>query len=72
MPKHFIMDQTGHSTVEFDESNTVSIADAMARFAELTSKGYTAARKSPDGKHQLLREFDPAADTLFFPRLQGG
>ena len=36
MAKHGIMDATGHSTVEFDKTNTVDLDAAMKRFAALT------------------------------------
>ena len=36
MPKHLIMDHTGHSTIEFDAANAADLDAAMARFAELT------------------------------------
>ena len=66
-----ILDHTGHTTVEFDEAN---VAEAMAKFQALVKEaGYTAAVKTGDGTHRVVREFDPTAEeTLIIPRLKGG
>lgn len=73
MLKFQIMDRSGHSTVEFDAGNTVSLADAEKRFKELTGSGLTAATRRADGTATVTRSFDPtAAETLFIPQLQGG
>lgn len=74
MPKQHVMDRVlGHATHEFDAKDTMSTKEAMERFAELTGKGYVAAKKLDDGAHEVIGEFDPSAEeTLFFPQLQGG
>ena len=74
MAKHLVMDPSGHSTVEFDQSNTVELGEALARWTALTSTGHTAAvRKSGETDYTLTRSFDPPADeTLFVPQLKGG
>ena len=73
MAKHHIMDQTGHSTIEFDQKNTVELKEAMERFDDLVKKGYAPAVKGEDGKHRVTRTFDPSAEeTLFQPQLVGG
>ena len=75
MAKPSIMDHTGHSTVEFDATNTVSTEAAMARFAELVGdRKYTAAtRKAGEHDYTVIRRFDQAQDeTLLKPPLQGG
>lgn len=73
MLKFQIMDQTGHSTVEFDASNTVSLADAEKRFAELTGLGFTAGVRQADGTSKKVTAFDPTATEIaFYPHLQGG
>lgn len=73
MAKQHVMDQTGHTTHEFSPSDTVGVADAMARFEELTRKGFRAARTKGPGQHELVRSFDPShEETIFFPPLVGG
>ena len=73
MAKHHIMDQTGHSTIEFDEKNLADLAAAEARFKEMMEKGYTPAVRGEDGKATVTRSFDPTAqETLFVPQLVGG
>jgi hypothetical protein len=49
------------------------VAEAEHRFKELTGAGFTAAVRSGEGRSELIRSFDPAAEeTMFFPRLKGG
>ena len=69
--KFNVMDYTGHTTIDFDKSET---SKAMEKFKELTSSGATAAtRKTGDKDYQVTKSFDPTADeTLFIPRMQGG
>jgi hypothetical protein len=71
--KQLVMDHTGHSEHAFDPANVVSTEEAIRRFAELTGKGYVAAKRVAPGQQELVRKFDPAAEeTIFFPPLQGG
>lgn len=73
MPKFSILDLTGHSTVEFDVKDKVSLDEAEKRFKELTGVGFTAAERTESGQSKRVKSFDPTAtETLFFPRLQGG
>ena len=73
MAKQIVMDATGDSRHEFDASDAAAVAQAEARFRQLTGAGFTAARRLGDGHSELVRSFDPAAEeTVFFPRLQGG
>lgn len=73
MASQIVMDHTGDTRHEFDPKNTTAVDAAMARFAELTGQGYTAAKRTGPGQAQLLRKFDPTADeTVFIPRLMGG
>lgn len=67
--KFQILDHTGHSTLEFTDTN-----DAMEKFNVLIKDGSTAAtRKTGDKDYTVTRNFDPTADeTLFIPRMQGG
>ena len=74
MHLQIIMDSTGDTRHEFDPADLSSIADAEARFHELTGKGFRAVALGKDGAPgELLRKFDPQAEqTLFIPHLQGG
>lgn len=68
-----VMDITGHTEHAFDPKDIVSVKEAEARFMELTGKGFAAAVKVGDGKHEVVRAFDPAAEeTVFVPPLVGG
>lgn len=73
MARHKIMDQTGHSLVEFDPAKTTDLKEAMERFDGLTKRGYRAAKANGDGTHELVKSFNPAdEDVVFFPQLVGG
>lgn len=73
MPKHIIMDQTGHSEHVFDRADIVSMEEAEARFKELTGRGFRAATRQPGGDAMVVDAFDPTAEeTVFIPPLQGG
>ena len=73
MPKLLVMDHTGHSVQAFDPNDVVSLQEAERRFAELTGKGFTAAKITGDGKNPIIRQFDPTAEEiLMIPRLRGG
>lgn len=73
MARHIVMDHTGDTRHEFDAADKVALAEAEARFKELTGAGFTASKRVGSGQTELLRTFDPAAEeVLFFPRLQGG
>jgi hypothetical protein len=73
MPAQIIIDNTGDTRHEFDLTDAVALAEAEARFKELTGAGFTAAVRKGEGRSELVRAFDPAAEeTLFFPRLRGG
>lgn len=68
-----IMDQSGHSEQTFG-ADKLSTSQAMARFAELTGKGYRAVVPGKDGAPgEIVKAFDPEQETLIFmPQLQGG
>jgi hypothetical protein len=73
MAKHHIMDQTGHSTVEFDKADPQALKEAQARFDRLVAEHYTPAVRGEDGMARVTRTFDPdASETLFVPQLVGG
>ena len=77
MSRHIIMDPSGHSTIEFDSSNTTDLAEAERRFNKLVAKGFIPAEGRGQGTHhvpgQSKRAFDPhAEETIFVPALKGG
>ena len=73
MARQIVMDVTGDTRHEFDPADASAVAEASARFNQLTDAGFTAAVRRGQGSSELVRQFDPAADeTVFFPRLRGG
>jgi hypothetical protein len=73
MAVQIVMDDTGDTRHQFDAADAQAVAEAEARFIELTGAGFTAAKRLGDGKSEVLRSFDPTAEeTLFIPRLRGG
>ena len=77
MSRHILIDSSGHTTFEFDGTNTTDLAEAERRFNKLMAEGYIPAESSGDGKHhvpeQSKRVFDPhSEETIFIPVLKGG
>jgi hypothetical protein len=73
MAVQIVMDHTGDTRHHFNPADAHAMAEAEARFLELTGAGFTAAKRLGEGKSEVLRSFDPTAEeTLFIPRLQGG
>ena len=74
MRKHYLMDHTGHSTVEFDETSKTDLATALERFNQLTSTGHAAAtRKAGERDYKVVKDFkDTQDETLFVPAMKGG
>jgi len=73
MAVQIVMDHTGDTRHEFNRADPLALAQAEARFMELTRAGFTAAKRLGEGKSQVLKSFDPTAEeTLFIPRLKGG
>ena len=73
MAVQIVMDHTGDSRHVFDSGDAESLANAEARFKELTGRGFTAAVRARPGEVARVHSFDPVAEeTLFYPRLVGG
>jgi hypothetical protein len=73
MAVQIIMDHTGDTRHHFDPADARAVAEAEARFIELTGAGFTAAKRLGEGKSEIVKSFDATAEeTLFIPRLQGG
>jgi hypothetical protein len=73
MAMQIVMDATGDTRHEFNSADAAAVAEAERRFKQLTGVGFTAAVRRGEGRSQLIRDFDPAAEeTVFFPRLIGG
>jgi hypothetical protein len=69
--KFNIMDQTGHTTLEFTAEQK---AEAQATFDRLLAEGKIAGtRKAGETDYQKVKSFDQLADeTTFTPARQGG
>jgi hypothetical protein len=73
MHTQIVMDATGDTRHYFDADDQASVAEAEWRFAELTERGFTAAKRTGFGTVELIRSFDTnVKETLFIPRLIGG
>jgi hypothetical protein len=76
MTTHSIMTrEDGDIKIAFDPKDETAVAEAMARFRELTGpdKGMWAAKAGKNGgPSALIREFDPEVDVVFMPQLIGG
>jgi hypothetical protein len=73
MARQIVMDATGDTRHEFSPSDSAAVAEAERRFKQLTEAGFTAAVRWGDGRSELIRSFDSAAEeTVFFPQLRGG
>jgi hypothetical protein len=73
MSTHIVMDTTGDTRHEFDPADPSAVMEAERRFLELKKAGYIAAKRTGNGRSELLGHFDPTVqETLFIPRLVGG
>jgi hypothetical protein len=74
MPAQIVLDRRGDSRYLFDAADPQSLADAEARFKNLTREGYRAVAPGKLGQPgRLLSRFDARVEeTLFVPPLQGG
>jgi hypothetical protein len=73
MPTQIVMDHTGDTRHQFDPSDAAGVAEAEARFEELTGAGFTAAERTGPGQSKVVAKFDPAAEeTLLSPASRAG
>ncbi len=73
MKTHIIMDRRGDTRHEFDPASPLALAEAEARFRDLTGRGFRAVARGKDCNSVLMRGFDPEVEqTLFIPQLVGG
>ena len=74
MRKHFVMDPSGHETIEFDQLDKTELEAAMGRFEALTKSGHTATtRKAGERDYKVVKSFkDTENETLFVPAMKGG
>ena len=74
MAKQIVMDATGDIQIPVQpRKRWRHFREAERRFKELTGAGYFAAVRTSNGRSELLRNFNPAAEeTVFFPQLKGG
>ncbi len=70
MPTHIVMDHCGDTRHVFELSNARALADAEARFKELTGKGYRAVTPGKHGQPgQLVSAFNPSVNESYSSRL---
>jgi hypothetical protein len=73
MATQIVMDHTGDTRHQFDPADGAAVTEAERRFHDLTRAGFTAAKRTGEGKSEVLKTFDPTAgETVFIPRLLGG
>ncbi len=74
MAKHFILDHTGHSMVEFDKLEPAQLKEANDRFEALSKNGSIAAtRKAGSTDYTVIKDPSQQQDeTLFVPHMSGG
>jgi hypothetical protein len=74
MAKHFVMDHTGHSTIEFDKLDPTQLKEANERFEALIKNGSIAAtRKAGETDYKAIKKPSQEQDeTLFVPHMRGG
>ena len=75
MAKHMLMDDTGHTTIEFSKLDPVALDAAMERFRHLTKdlSWRAGTRAKGETEFHLIRGFNETSDeTLFFPAFKGG
>jgi hypothetical protein len=64
--------EDGDKQFDFDTATAAGLADAEAKFKELTGKGFMPV-KMDGGAPTKMRSFDKEAEEVFFrPQLQGG
>ena len=68
------LNETGHSTLEWDVADLASIEIAEAEFDKLLHEGYVAFQRAQKEKEaQRVDVFDPTADEILWARpLRGG
>ena len=59
MARQIVLDVTGDTRHEFDPADAAAVAEALARFNQLTDAGFTAAVRRGPGSSELVRHFDP-------------
>ena len=53
MAQQIVMDVTGDTRHEFDPADAAAVAEALARFKQLTDAGFTAAVRRGRGRQSL-------------------
>jgi hypothetical protein len=59
-----IMNETGDSRIQWDQSNPEEVAKAQLRFDELKKAGYMAYQTKKNGEREVLHAFDPSAERI--------
>ena len=68
------LNETGHTTLEWDVADKTSTAIAEAEFDKLLEEGYSAFKREQHEKESMrIDKFDPGADEITWVRpLRGG
>jgi hypothetical protein len=68
-----IMDPSGHTTREWDTTDSESIATMETEFDRLMEQGYLAFEISPSRENdKLIHKFNPDANIILSPKVGGG
>lgn len=72
--KMLILNQAGHTTLEWDVAEERTVEEVEAEFNRLVvANGMLAYTTVEKGKGSQIKEFDPTAETIYVtPRLVGG
>jgi len=71
MSKLRVMSGRGDDETNWLAEDQASTDLAAAEFAKLMEQGYAAFSKTPDG-HELIKEFDPAAEEIILIGARAG
>ncbi len=74
MAKLTILDQSGHTELDFKPDNKASVQAAMDRFNDLVKNhGHWAYKVEKDGSKTSIKAFDETAEeTIIHPQMVGG
>jgi hypothetical protein len=68
-----ILDDTGHSRMQWSESDPAQVAAARARFDELKAKRYLAYKVDANGgQAEVIDKFDPSVERIIMQQQMVG
>lgn len=74
----YILDKTGHTTLEYAPDDVEAVEATRAKFDEIIAKGYLAYTWTPgpngeEGDATAIRKFDPSMPAIrMSPQIVGG